>query len=373
MSRPENSPLVQHVAEFASGHIAARPDLNASAAFPADIWREMGHAGLFKIGIPEMYGGSGGGYPELVETGETLVQYGLNLGLAFSWAYQQTVVRCIIDLFASRELKRRLLPDLAAGKITLSFAVSEPGHGAHPKLLKTRAIRRDNSYILDGEKTYLTNGPIADIFIVIAATDETASLRRFTAFVVDRHTPGVTLLPPMTMNFLKASPHGGIALDHCIVPPDAVLGTEGNAWPEMVVPMGEIEDIVMMGPAVGGMLAQFAMLIQAVKNSGAVSERELNGDIGGLHALLQTLRTIALDAAARLESTGAVSVPLGISFARLSSDFQSAMTQCISRWNLNLVNDHHLLQQDMEFLGRLRKRLLQLRQEKIGAALLKNR
>lgn len=359
------------IADFAARHVAHRPDLLMVEDFPADVWREMGKAGLFKIGISEMYGGSGGGYPELVAAGETFVKYGFNLGLAFSLAYQQIVVRYIIDLFGSQEFKRRRLPELAAGEITLSFAVSEPGHGAHPKLLKTRAIRRDHSFILDGEKTYLTNGPIADIFIVVAVTDDTTPRRRFTAFLVDRHIQGVTLMPPMAMNFLKTSPHGGIVLNSCILPPEAILGTEGNAWTEMVVPMGEIEDIVMMGPVLGGMEAQLDMLIASVATSASTAERELHSDIGNLHALLQTLRMIAMDAAVRLEKTGAASTPAGITFARLTSDFQNALAQCLTRWQVKLPDEHGILQQDMEFLGKLRKRLMQIRQEKIGAALLK--
>jgi len=366
-------PMQTLIGDFASRHVATRPDLQTAEIFPAEIWRKMGEAGLFKIGIPEMHGGAGGGYPELVEAGATFVRYGFNLGLAFSWAYQQTVVRCIIDRFAPPEFKQRRLPELAAGKITLSFAVSEPGHGAHPKQLETRAVRSGHSFILDGAKTYLTNGPIADIFIVIAVSDDTAPRRRFTAFLVDRHTPGVTLPAPMAMNSLKTSPHGGIALQRCILPPEAVLGNEGNAWTEMVVPMGEIEDIVMTGPVLGAMEAQLDALIASLAPSPAAMNHELHSDVGSLHALLQTLRIIAMDAAVRLEKNGAASIPAGIAFARLTADYQNAFSQCLARWNIQLPGGHAILLQDMEFLGKLRKRLLQIRQEKLGASLLKSR
>ena len=159
MNKQQDDSLRRLIAAFASKYIATRPDLSTPAEFPADVWQEMGKAGLFKIAVPEIYGGAGGGYPELVSASEALVRYGFNLGLAFSWTYQQIIVRYIIDLFGSGEIKRQWLPELAAGKLTLSFAVSEPGHGAHPKRLSTRAIRQENTFILDGEKTYLTNGP----------------------------------------------------------------------------------------------------------------------------------------------------------------------------------------------------------------------
>lgn len=359
------------IADFAARHVATRPDLHSHCDIPMDIWTLMREEGLFRIGITGRYGGAGGGYPELVGAGEAFVRYGLNLGLAFSWLYQQILARYIIDLFGSPELKAHLLPELAAGKITLSFAVSEPGRGAHPKHLQTKAVRQNHAYILNGEKTYLTNGPMADLFIVVAVTDETAQHRRFTAFAVERQAPGVTVGPPLTLNFLKPSLHGGIALADCMVGPDAVLGTQGNAWAEMVVPMGEIEDVVMMGPAVGAMSAQLNMVIESVKKTGTASDRSLQGDIGHLHAFLQTLRIIAGEAATRLENVGSSSTPLGIVFARLASDFQNALTQCIEHWRIEVDDAHAFLRQDLETLGALRRTLLRRRREKIGAALLK--
>lgn len=365
--------MQKSVAQFAAAHVASRSDLISAQHFPADLWRAMGKAGLFQIGISEAYGGSGGGYPELVSAGEALVRYGLNLGVAFSWAYQQIIARCLIDRFAPPQLKQHLMPKLAEGDVIVSFAVSEPGHGAHPKKLQTRAVRRHRSFVLDGEKTYLTNGPMADLFIVIAVTDADPSCRRLTAFLVDRRTPGVTLPPPMAMRALKTSPHGGLRLNACLLPSEAVLGPEGNAWMDMVIPMGEIEDIAMMGPVLGGMEAQMDALIQGLAVSHDAADRELYQDLGRLQAILQTLRLIAADAAARLEKTGEAAMTAAISFARLVSDFQDALGRCLARRQVEWPEAIGVLKQDVEFLGRLRQKLLQIRQEKIGAALLASR
>ncbi|MDD4358025.1 MAG: acyl-CoA dehydrogenase family protein, partial [Smithellaceae bacterium] len=215
---------------FAAQHVASRLDLQTGQEFPMDVWQKMGKAGLFKIGIARIYGGDGGEYIDLLKAGESFVRNGYNLGLALSWLYQQIIAHYIIRIFGTREQQSQYLLAAAAGKITLSFAVSEPNRGAHPKQLATTARKQGNLYILNGEKTYLTNGPIAGIFIVIAVTDDTTPQKRFTAFIVPRTTEGVTVTQPMAMNFLKPSPHGGIKLKNCRIGRKSVLGKEGNAW-----------------------------------------------------------------------------------------------------------------------------------------------
>ncbi len=360
------------IADFAARHVATRPDLQSGAEFPIDLWQKMGEAGLFKIGIAEIYGGAGGGYLDLLKSGATFVQSGYNPGLALSWLYQQMIARAILGTFGTPGQQRTYMQALAHGKITLSFAVSEPGRGARAKMLTTNAHLRENRYELSGEKTYLTNGPIADVFIVVAVTDDTMAHKRFTAFIVPRETCGLTVMPPLKLNFLKPSLHGGIKLDHCRVDPNAMLGAEGAAWTDMVVRLGEIEDVVMMGPALGGMSAQLDMLIAPLRHSKAATDRDLQGEIGNLQAQLTTLRIIACEAAGRLDRGIASPTPLVITFSQLAAWFQTSITACISRWNKDIGEKYTLLQRDMESLVTLRKRLLQIRQEKIGAALLKS-
>lgn len=357
-------------AAFAALHVSSRADLQTRQEFPADIWRKMGEAGLFKIGIAPVYGGTGGGYPELLKAGEAFVKSGRNLGLALSWLYQQIIAHYIIGVFGTREQQGQYLMAAAAGKVTLSFAVSEPGHGSRPKFLTTRASRQDKMYVLNGEKTYLTNGPIAGVFIVIAVTDDTTPQKHFTAFIVPRTAEGVAVTQPLAMNFLKPSPHGGIKLDQCRISQKSVLGSEGNAWRDMVVPLGEIEDVVMMGPVLGGMAAQIVMLTDAVRETASRADRGLLVELGGLKSLLQTLRIIAYEAADRLQHINASPAPLIITFTRLATEFHSGIAQITDRWKITLPSEYTYLHQDLESMATLKKGLMQIRQEKIGAALL---
>jgi Acyl-CoA dehydrogenases len=177
--------IIEQISRFAAEHIAPRSDLSSKGDFPHDLWGKMAQNGLFKIGIDEFYGGSGGGYRDLGTSAEAFVRHGFNMGLSISWLYQQLVARFLVAGFGSAEQKHQLLPQMASGKLTVSFAVSEPKRGAHPKLLTTAAIKDKSFYTLSGEKTYLTNGPIADIFIVIVITGYSGERKEYTAF---RHT-----------------------------------------------------------------------------------------------------------------------------------------------------------------------------------------
>jgi len=371
MKQETNIDMHEPAAVFAREHVAHRPDLQTGKEFPLDLWRKMGEAGLFRIGIAGIHGGTGGGYTDLLKAGEAFVQSGYNLGLAVSWLYQQIIAHYIIGVFGTREQREQYLPAAATGKVTLSFAVSEPGHGARPKLLTTEARKRDHGYALTGEKTYLTNGPIAGVFIVVAVTDHRTPLKRFTAFMVPRTAEGITVAEPLPMNFLKPSPHGGIKLTNCPVGQEAVLGTEGNAWRDLVVPLGEIEDVVMAGPALGGMSAVLTGLTAVLKEGSPEPDAALSSDLGAVSTLLQTLRILASESAGRLDRGDDSLSPLMITFARLAAEFQAGIGKIIDTRNILLPDKYVYLLRDLESISTLKKRVMQIRQEKIGAALLK--
>lgn len=357
-------------AEFAAEHIAGRDDLQTAQEFPTDIWQKMGEAGLFKIGLPESYGGTGGGYIELLRAGEAFVRSGGNLGLGVSWIFQQIIARFVMAGFGSQQQCGQYLQAAARGKCTLCFAVSEPKRGASPKTLTTSARKQGTSYCLNGEKTYLTNGPIADVFIVVAVTDDTQPLKSFTAFIVPRNTEGLTVTPPMPLNFLKPSPHGGIQLNNCLIGQNSILGKEGSVWQDIVVPLGEIEDVVMTGPVLGGMAAELDLLTDAIRESETGADRTLQGAFGSLSALWQTLQTIACEAAGRLDRGDASPLPLSTTFAHLAAEFHTGIAKLSERWSIPLPTPYTYLRTDMESLGLLQTRRLQIRQGKIGRALL---
>ncbi|MBU2551189.1 MAG: acyl-CoA dehydrogenase family protein [Proteobacteria bacterium] len=270
--------LRNRCARFARDHMAGR-GLSASDEFPRDIWRDMGRAGLLGLGIPEEHGGRGGGYPHLSAAGEALVRHGGNLGLPMSAILHQLVAHFLIAGHGSETQQQAFLPDMAEGRITGCLAISEPRTGAHPRHMKTEARLQDDAYLVSGEKTFLTNGPIADLYVVMAVTGQDADGRnRISAFILPRQTPGLTLADPLPLDFLKPSPHGGIRLDGARVPADRMLGPANRAYETFIKPFREIEDAVMLGPWAGGMSRQMELLADAVRQSGTRTETELLED-----------------------------------------------------------------------------------------------
>ena len=357
--------IIEKISRFAIEHIAPRHDLPERDDFPHDLWNEMAKVGLFKIGIDEFYGGSGGGYLNLTEAADALVANGYNMGLATSWLYQQIIARFIVAGFASADHKKQYLPEMVRGKLTASFAVSEPKRGAHPKYLTTTAIKDGSFYIINGEKTYLTNGPIAELYIVIAIT-EGGEQRRFSAFLVPRQTAGLEVGPPLKFNFLKPSPHGSIVLNNCRLPDTSILGKEGTAYREMVIAFGEIEDIVMMGSAAGAIAAQYLLLTDAIDKDNIAGAQLLKNKLAEQDATLQSIRKVAHKAAERLDRGDAHSISHAIKFISLAELFQTNMDTIVQKWNLQPDKRYNYLRSDLTAMMAFKKKITQLRQVKRG-------
>ncbi len=366
--------MVQAVAAFARRYIAPRTELHTTAEFPFDIWEKMGEEGLLGMGIPARYGGRGVSHGELAAAGEALVRHGHNLGLATSWLLHELVSRFLVR-FGTVEQHEDYLGKLSAGRITGCFAVSEPGRGAHPKHLATAARREGDAYVIDGEKTYLTNGPIAGIYLVVAVSETSGARKGFTAFLVPRETPGLSLAPPLALPFLRPSPHGGIVLSHCRVPAGAVVGTPGRAYDDMVLPFREIEDIMMMGPVVGGAESQLVDLVRIVRAAPPprAEERDtLEDNLGKLQARLAVLRLIAREAARSLDgaSNDPAAASLTLAFRLLAAEFQADLAAVLAAARIEPDERLALMTNDLVGTGQIAGNVARLKQRKLGAAVL---
>lgn len=294
--------LLEKTAAFAAGEIACDDNLSSTSNFPLDIWLKMGRAGLLGLNLPVAYGGGGKSHLHTVAAAEIMVRRGHNPGIVFSWLYHLVVAHLFIVGFANAGQREQYLPGLAAGQITACLAVSEPGTGAHPKHIKTTAYRQGGNFVLNGEKDYLTNGPIADLFIVVAQTGVQNHRKEFTAFLVPRETTGLTLTGPLDFQFLKPAPHGGVRLDNCRLTDSQVLGTEGAAYQDMVVPFREWEDVYIAGLFTGGAARQLQLLTDLLKQHYLEVTDELAGEIAGIQSSIHTLRVLAYEMAAMLDN-----------------------------------------------------------------------
>ena len=136
-----------------------------------------------------------------------------------------------VKLFGTEEQKRKYLPGIIAGDIIGSFGLTEPEAGSDAASIRTMAVKNGKGWVLNGTKTFITNGPIADVCLVMAYNDKNAGPGAgVTAFVVDAHTPGFSVGKAFDKLGFRGSPTSEIILEDCEVPQDAVLGEVGRGF-----------------------------------------------------------------------------------------------------------------------------------------------
>jgi acyl-CoA dehydrogenase len=251
--------------------------------FLEDPFGGMGDAGLFRLGIPAPFGDDGG--YAAIAAGEAALASATGLpGLATSWAGRQLTARFFLAGFGSEAQKAEWLPRLASGEVAPAIGISEPGAGAHPKLLTTRAVADGDHVVITGEKAWATNGPIAGLFIVLAITSEEEGRKRYGAFLVPRDAPGLSLKEmPEFRHLLQPSGHCGLVLDGVRVPASARLGPEGRAYEAMALPFRDLEDAVGSSGLVGALGWLAGAVARALAKDGALDD-EAAQFVGGLKA-----------------------------------------------------------------------------------------
>ena len=269
-SAAESRDFTTLIAEFARREINGHDELRDHDVMPAALWQAIGTASLARIGLPMEFGGNGDDFRALAAAAETLSAEGGVMGVTTSWLGRQLVSRLLILGHGNDDQRRTYLPGLAAGRLTPCLAISEPGAGAHPKHLKTTAERDGDDFILNGEKAYVTNGPIADLFLVLAVTGTQGSRKRFSVLIVPRDTPGLTLTEGVKIDFLHPAPHCGLRLENLRVPAASLLGPEGEAFEAISMPMRRIEDALAIASIAGAARQQITRLAAETSATGLI-------------------------------------------------------------------------------------------------------
>ena len=229
------------------------PELWRAESLPEPIWRSLADAGLLGLSTAPEHGGAGLSTDAIGRIARDFVRASGVKGLVTIWQAHNLMADWIFGRFATPAQQAQYLPMIAAGAATAAFAVSEPGRGAHPKLLATTAMQSDGYWVLNGEKAYVTNGPIATVFAIVAVVDEDASGRKqFGAFLVPRDTPGLSILPSAHVDFLKPSGHASLQLQDVRLPQSARLTDLTDIYPTMVLPLRDHEDAPGAWARLGG-------------------------------------------------------------------------------------------------------------------------
>jgi alkylation response protein AidB-like acyl-CoA dehydrogenase len=224
----ESLSLRREAVEFGKSLNAGILEDDRTGRFPIEKWQRLADWGFLGLRVPAQFGG---GDVDLL-TG-LLVTEGLGEGchdggLVFSASVQGWVlVSGLID-YGSEEQKQRYLPGLAAGTTIGALAITEPESGSDAFAMRTRATPVDGGWSLAGRKTYITNGPTADLVICFAATGEGGAVGGISAFLVNTDTPGVERTPAMGKMGLRTSPLGDLVFDDAFVPEQNVLGDVGS-------------------------------------------------------------------------------------------------------------------------------------------------
>jgi alkylation response protein AidB-like acyl-CoA dehydrogenase len=215
-------------------------------------WKKCADFGLFTLALPKEHGGGGAPLANLVVVMEALGYACRDQGLLFSLnAHLWTALMPLVQ-FGSDTQKRDLCGPLADGTCIAANATTESGAGSDVCALRTLARRHGESYVLSGEKCFVTNAPIADVFVIYATIDPALGAMGLTAFLVRRGTPGLSVTRTHEKMGLSTSPMADVVLEDCVVPTSARLGREGRGL-EIFEHSMEWERGLILAPALGVM------------------------------------------------------------------------------------------------------------------------
>jgi len=212
---------------FAQEKIAPRAEeIDKTNQFPRDLWPEMGALGLHGMTVDEEHGGSGLGYLEHCIAVEEVSRASASVGLSYG-AHSNLCVNQI-SRNGNEAQKRKYLPKLISGEHVGALAMSEPGSGSDVVSMRTRADKKGDAYVLNGNKMWITNGPIAETLVVYAKTDPEAGPRGITAFLIEKGMKGFSTHQKLDKLGMRGSDTCELVFQDCEVPEENVLGTVGR-------------------------------------------------------------------------------------------------------------------------------------------------
>jgi isovaleryl-CoA dehydrogenase len=245
--------LRDQVETFAAREIAPRAaEIDRHNEFPAELWRKLGNLGLLGITVEPVYGGAGMGYLEHVVAMEEISRASASVGLSYG-AHSNLCVNQI-RRNGTEAQRRRYLPALISGEQVGALAMSEPGAGSDVVGMRTRADKHGDSYVLNGNKMWITNGPDADVLVIYAKTDPAAGPRGITAFLVEKGFKGFSTAQKLDKLGMRGSNTCELVFEDCEVPGENVLGAVGRGVNVLMSGL-DYERVVLAGGPLGIMRA----------------------------------------------------------------------------------------------------------------------
>src|SRR5215204_1847160 len=225
----EHDQLRESIRAFVTRELAPHAAEWEETTFPDSVFRRMGELGLLGLSYPEEYGCQGGDYPCNLVLAEEMVHANSG-GLAMGVAVHTDMATPPVHLFGTEEQKQSYLVPSIRGEKIACLGITEPDAGSDVAGIKTRAVRDGDEWVINGSKTYITNGHRADYIVLVTKTDPDAGYDGFTLFLVDMDLPGVIREKKLEKLGMHASDTALLAFQDVRVPDEALLGEEGKGF-----------------------------------------------------------------------------------------------------------------------------------------------
>jgi alkylation response protein AidB-like acyl-CoA dehydrogenase len=282
------------VIEFARRKLATDiAERDRNAAFSRELWQECATFGIQGLPFPEEYGGTNASVLTTVAAMEALGEVCRDAGLLFSIHAQMWGVQMPLLAFGTEDQKHRYLTPLCTGSSIGAHGITEPDAGSDVFSLSTRAERHGDNYVLNGTKVFVTNGPIAEVFLVFATVDQRKGMWGVTGFLLESGTKGLKVSSEIHKMGLTTSPMAELVLEDCVVPANNVLGDEGQGAQIFNHSMGW-ERSCILASTVGSMERQLQECLEYAK-----TRRQFNRPIGDF----QLVASKIVDMKMRLETS----------------------------------------------------------------------
>jgi isovaleryl-CoA dehydrogenase len=247
------------VQAFSQDHIAPQAaEIDRSNRFPRELWPQLGQLGLFGITVEEEWGGTGLGYLAHCVAMEEISRASAAVGLSYG-AHSNLCVNQI-RRNGTTEQKRRYLQKLMSGEHVGALAMSEPGAGSDVVSMRTRADKRGDRYVVNGNKMWITNGPQADVIVVYAKTDPDAGARGITAFLIEKGFKGFSTAQKLDKLGMRGSDTCELLFQDCEVPAENVIGAVGGGVNVLMSGL-DYERVVLAAGPLGIMQACFDAVV----------------------------------------------------------------------------------------------------------------
>ena len=192
-----------------------------------EIWQKAGEQGFLCPTVSEEFGGAGVDFRFNTIVGEEVSRLGIT---GLGWTLHSDIVAPYFENNASQALKEKYLPGMVTGELISAIAMTEPGAGSDLQGVKTTAVLEGNEYVINGSKTFITNGAMADIVVVVCKTDPTAGAKGISLIVVDAGTPGFSKGKKLKKVGLKAQDTSELFFENVRVPKENLIGDEGKGF-----------------------------------------------------------------------------------------------------------------------------------------------